>query len=270
MRIAVKVIPAIFFASFLFYATSQAKVLYGVSYGSNRDFPGGDYSQFYIESAEECLKRCVDDGKCAAFSFTPTSQSCRLKYYIPKVISVRGVVSGYKLSFENNKKNSSGKPIPVPGEPAIQILSNTNLPGNDFHSTLVNNVKECARICKENSQCRAITFSKDKKRCWLKDRFSVKMYSPDHISGIKQSEEVHYDEPPELNDPNMEIMRKTDIPGGDYKQVYLDNARKCSKVCAEDDNCDAFTYFKSFKMCKLKSFQPKPIRKKGATSGIKR
>lgn len=254
---SVTIILPIFFVSLVFSTTTHAKVLYGVSLGSNMDLPGGDYAQFYIHNAEECLKMCANEDKCAAYSFDRTSKNCRLKDSIPKSVPVRGMISGHKLSSKNNNKRKYVEPIPIPGNPAIEILPNTDLSGGDFRHTRVGNVKKCAQICKESTLCKAFTFDTAKEMCWLKDSISEKRYSTGHISGQKSI-------------PDIEIMKQTDVPGGDYLQAYQENVRECANVCTKDEICDAFTYVKATKLCKLKTFQPKPIWKKGNISGIKR
>lgn len=261
----------IFFAAFLFPPAAQTKVLYGFSYGSNRDLPGGDYSQFNINSAEECLKKCANDNKCAAYSFNRTSHNCFLKEFIPESVSVRGIISGYKLSLNNKGKKNYIDPTPVPRAPTLEILSNTKLPGGDLYYRHTENVKKCAQICRDNTRCKAFTFDINKRMCWLKDRISKKRYySQGFTSGVKNSADLHIAVPPEPGSPDMEIMNQTDVPGGDYLQTYQENVRECSNVCRKDKICDVFTYVESTKLCKLKSFHPNPIRKNGNISGIKR
>jgi hypothetical protein len=71
------------------------------------------------------------------------------------------------------------------------ILSNKNLPGNDYKNLEIKNFDACRDICHAEGRCQAWTFVKPgiqgpSAHCWLKDKVPTAVGSPCCDSGTKE------------------------------------------------------------------------------------
>lgn len=81
----------------LFVSSAHAKVEYGIGYGGNRDYEGGNYATFTVKDLDECLKKCAADPQCKAFAYAESANACALKNIVGKEIRVPGMVAGKKM-----------------------------------------------------------------------------------------------------------------------------------------------------------------------------
>ncbi len=88
---------AIALVSGLFISSVNAKVLYGVSVGGNRDYIGGDYANFKVKDLDECVKKCSEDTRCKVFAYADPTKTCALKEKIGEEVRSPGMQSGHKL-----------------------------------------------------------------------------------------------------------------------------------------------------------------------------
>ena len=68
-----------------------------VSYDTQR--PGGDYTRFPADSAQQCAQRCVQDARCVAFDYTTVDYYCYLKTWSPPARRYRDIIYGVKRPF---------------------------------------------------------------------------------------------------------------------------------------------------------------------------
>lgn len=61
------------------------------------NLPGADYAHFRVKKAEKCSKSCLNDSKCAAFTFNRSAKMCWLKSGRPSERYQAGYVSGIKV-----------------------------------------------------------------------------------------------------------------------------------------------------------------------------
>ena len=88
---------AIFIVLALFVSSAHAKVLYGIAFGGNRNYEGGDYTHFPVKDLDECIKRCAGDVRCKTFAYADTTKACVLKEVIGKEVRLPGITAGQKL-----------------------------------------------------------------------------------------------------------------------------------------------------------------------------
>jgi len=74
---------------------------------------------------------------------------------------------------------------------ADMILSNQNLPGNDYKNLEIQDFDACRNICRDERRCQAWTFVKPgiqgpSAHCWLKDKVPTAVRSPCCHSGTKE------------------------------------------------------------------------------------
>lgn len=149
------------------------------------DIPGGDYNSIQnVVSVEQCVNFCSGDSRCRAFSYTQSQQTCWLKDRINRSVRTPGVVSGSKLSAPSNPSPAVDPDLRRPM--AMEIMRGTDLPGYDFLNFVVPNYKKCAKACDKTDRCKAFTFNKVTKICWLKYRKPNPMKKRGSVSGVKR------------------------------------------------------------------------------------
>ncbi len=180
-------IISLFVVVIMLSSTSQAKVLYGVSVGGNRDYPGGNYAEFRAHSLDECVMTCSDDGRCAAFAYHPPSRTCWLKDRISEPVRSPGMKSGRKLSVGGHNSHPGRHISPPPSQtaPDMEIMYETDLPGSDYHHLPANNERECSKVCMGDRNCRAFTYNRVSHRCFLKRSHPRPVYNGEAVSGIR-------------------------------------------------------------------------------------
>lgn len=68
-----------------------------LSYDTQR--PGGDYTRFQAQSAQQCSRRCQQESRCVAFDYTTSDYFCYLKSWEPPARKYRGIISGVKRRY---------------------------------------------------------------------------------------------------------------------------------------------------------------------------
>jgi hypothetical protein len=150
----------------------------GLEYGTDR--PGSDYHSFDLPSArpEDCRDACMNDGRCAAFTFVnPGVQGpharCWLKNPVPNAGPNQCCVSGVKpVSYA-----AAPTPAPAPPPPSGGRLElNVDRPGSDYRSFDLPTADPmaCRNTCMGEAQCLAFTYVNPgvqgpNARCWLKN-----------------------------------------------------------------------------------------------------
>ena len=87
----------IFLVLALFVSSVQAGVKYGIDFGGNRNYVGGDYTHFPVKDVDECMKRCSEDVRCKTFAYADTTKACVLKDQIGEEVHTPGIVAGKKM-----------------------------------------------------------------------------------------------------------------------------------------------------------------------------
>lgn len=81
----------------LFVSPVHAGVLYGLAWGGNRDYVGGDYVNSKVKNLDECIKKCAKDKRCKAFAYADPAKACTLKDQVGKEVRSPGMMAGHKL-----------------------------------------------------------------------------------------------------------------------------------------------------------------------------
>ena len=81
----------------LFASAAYAGVLYGIAYGGNRNYVGGDYTHFPVKDLDECAQKCAADARCKTFAYADTTKACVLKEFIGKQVRTPGIIAGAKM-----------------------------------------------------------------------------------------------------------------------------------------------------------------------------
>ena len=148
----------------------KANALTTLRHLPDRDLPGGDYADFDVGGAAECVLACRDDAQCRAATYRKTTSTssvghCWLKNAVPNGV--------------DNSRFSSW--VKERGSEAMNISrANADLPGEDYvHIFPTGNETQATQICKDScgadSRCRAFAFVKAGVQspnavCYLKDK----------------------------------------------------------------------------------------------------
>lgn len=184
LKVAGKTLYVFVFLFCLHVSVASGAVINGMSVRGNMDIPGGDYDRIsHVRSVEQCVNYCAGDPRCRAFSYVAQSQTCWLKDRENKAVPARGIKSGNKLSPPSQPvQPDSGLRRPVAD---MEILHGTDLPGYDYLNFIAPNYKKCAKACKKSERCKAFTYNKVTKLCWLKYREPNPMKKRGSVSGVK-------------------------------------------------------------------------------------
>ena len=81
----------------LLVSSGYAGVKYGIDFGGNRNYVGGDYTHFPVKDVDECMKRCSEDARCKTFAYADTTKACVLKDRVGEEVRTPGIVAGKKM-----------------------------------------------------------------------------------------------------------------------------------------------------------------------------
>lgn len=226
----------------------------------NTDRLGEDYAHLPMNQAnpELCRQMCVDDRRCAAYTYskpTPGNKAvCHLKHSIsqpsPNNACISGVIVVRQMTYE-----------------AGVDITGYNV---DFTSYYLDRADPgiCSADCALNIRCQAFTYEGPnadhaKAQCWLKEGIPEPIQDAALVSGRTTFRTAVLEE-------------KTDRPGGDYTSFELDNPTSpevCKSYCLEDPKCTAFTFVQpgvqgDKAMCYLKNTIPAARSNSNCISGV--
>jgi hypothetical protein len=126
------------------------------TYEAKVDRWGSDYRSFYTQDSLVCQDRCLDESKCATWTYSHTQDRCWLKHSVPGPVENNATTSGVQYSFEPGIDRWGGDYAAFSLAP-------------DEDPTV------CWAACLEDSRCEAWTYVEPgtygdrNARCWLKD-----------------------------------------------------------------------------------------------------
>jgi CHAT domain-containing protein/peptidoglycan hydrolase-like protein with peptidoglycan-binding domain len=167
---------------------------------------------------------------------------------------------------------------PVPRS-QFQLFDNLDLPGYDYRDGMSDpalrgiGLDVCQASCAADLQCKAFTYNTSARVCFLKREAGGEATFSGAISGRRidmMSATTRVAAP-------MSFQRLTDqdLPQNDYRSGLGDPTLKgipleaCESRCLSDNQCSAYTYNSSARVCFLKSDASSPVAFAGAYSGIK-
>jgi hypothetical protein len=152
-------------------------------------------------------------------------------------------------------------------EGAYRKYENRDLNGGDI-ATLKNVAlaESCETSCKQNPQCRAYSFDKWNRYCFLKSQIGVLRLDPRSITGVRE------DVPsPAMASGGitMERYRKRGFPGSGYKFATVAQYEACEAACQGEEACVAYTFKKVERVCRLFATAGEYMPEVGSDSGAK-
>ena len=155
------------------------------------DFYGADIFKGHTTDAVQCAATCLENSQCVAFTFNVnpkivTGPNCFLKDGL-------GRLDLYPDAFSGLFFWSDTGPAPVFDvgviDPKSDVVSDGDIQGNDLGSRPLagaDTVEECRVACLEQQSCKAFSFAKKQKQCWLKDSGTPLIYSSGTVSAVKR------------------------------------------------------------------------------------
>lgn len=194
------------------------------------DRPGLDYASFssspFATTSFDCDARCRADDRCRAWALSTTANRCYLKAGVPPARAAAGVTSGL-------------------GPRTVAA----RFDGHDLTSLTVARVEQCQQACGANAQCQAFTWERSSGFCVLKSAIGPRTPCGTCESGHVDRGTVGYDR-----------------PGSDYAFDTVADRAACTRLCAEDARCLAYTFVDSNRGCWRKDGVPWPVATAGMTS----
>lgn len=161
---------------------------------------------------------------------------------------------------------------PPPAAPPPKVVSyrtyeNRDI-GSDHASKLRNyDLQTCVAACRKKENCKAYTFDKWNRVCYLKSTIGDFKLNPRSSSGLR--EDVRVPRAPS-GDVTMERYPSRAFPGSGYKSVKSDGPDACEISCRSEDACVAFTFRLDEGSCHLFRSTGEYFRNELADSGGKR
>lgn len=148
-------------------------------------------------------------------------------------------------------------------ERVFQSINNYDVIGFDYRS--VKNVSEyqCRAACDGDRYCKATTYNKKARYCFLKTGAALIVRNYDASASIagELSSQVMMS--------TFTIVSGRDSVGGDYARMRNTTFVACYAACEQDSQCKAFSYVRRKKQCWLKSALGQTLREPGVELGVR-
>jgi tetratricopeptide (TPR) repeat protein len=155
-------------------------------------------------------------------------------------------------------------PMNQTGSFAIHI--NYDLEGGDLKQLKYQDQSDCAAACQSEGDCRAYTFDKWNRWCFLKSSLGTLRLEPKCVSGTREGAGTPT---PASSAVIVERYRNKAFPEGGEASTFAEY-QQCETSCRDDASCVAFTYFKASGQCRLLTEADEYFSNSDADSGVKR
>lgn len=172
---------------------SYAKLPTRIAIYAGLDFFGADISSASVSDAPACAARCFQmGGQCRAFTFNMLTSPSRGPNCFLK--AGRGEVDGNSAAF-SGELLARADPAPRSMtlsiiDPQADLYRDVDVPGMDLSSRPSGASTEfsCRRECVGDDRCRAFTFLRNSRQCWLKSGVGNVRSMTDAVSGAKRAQ----------------------------------------------------------------------------------
>lgn len=220
-----------------------------------QDRRGNDYTSFRARDLEDCQRSCRQEDRCQAYTFIRSSRECFLKDRVNNPQRNGGAVTGYKTD----------RPFPDgDGGRGLTEEAGQDRRGSDYDSFRVRDLSDCQRECRQDDRCRAYTFIRSSRECFLKDRVNSAQRNGDAVTGYKTDDSYSGGGGWRLTE-EVGLDRK----GNDYTSFRVRDLADCKRECRQDDRCQAYTFISGSRECFLKDRINSAQRNGGAVTGYK-
>jgi hypothetical protein len=146
------------------------------------------------------------------------------------------------------------------------VFENHDLHGGDFRTLKNIEGKACSAACRANQQCKAYSFDRWNRWCFLKSNVANLSFEPSSLSGVVKALGR-----PASSDAVLRIERRPAkaFSGSHFRKNAATTTELCEAACGSDQQCVGFTFSKSTRVCKLFDDIETIVSEGDALSGLK-
>jgi cell division protein FtsB len=170
--------------------------------------------------------------------------------------SLCGTIDAHYAVLSSSSPNSGAE---------FTTYDSSDIYGGDFQKIANSELKACADSCLSDARCKAYSFDKWNRVCFLKGHVGPLLLEPSSFTGVRAGIRI------ERATSAAEVEKRTNraVAGLMYASRSTTGADACQQLCANDAKCVSFSYVK-VKQCRLYSTVDDYIAQAGVESGIKR
>jgi hypothetical protein len=122
--------------------------------------------------------------------------------------------------------------------------------GGDYSEVKDGTQPACEEKCRTDAQCKAYSFDRWNRICYLKSSVGMVRLDPRIVSQVLASLKLTE----QSSEPVMVPKRNKGFPDAGYTQSKTDNYDKCNSLCLMDQDCSGFNYRQTDHVCTLIQF----------------
>lgn len=123
------------------------------------DAIGFDYATLRNVSYNQCKRECATDGACQAVTYNQRYNVCFLKSNALVLVRNSDAAAAYDTSLAADMLITD-----------FSVYANTDAPGGDYNRIRNADFVSCTIRCLTDGRCRAFSYVRKTKDCWMKDR----------------------------------------------------------------------------------------------------
>jgi len=157
--------------------------------------------------------------------------------------------------------------LKTPSGARYKLYENRDLDGGDFDTLKNIDLDKCASVCSADTRCRAYSFDKWNRFCFLKnDIKSPLRLDPRSVTGVREDIQAP---PLATTSPKIEHYHNRAFPGAGYKALQTGQSETCEAACRGQDRCVAYTFHTKDRVCHLFDATTEYLPAAGSESGAK-
>jgi len=164
-----------------------------------------------------------------------------------------------------DRKESASPPVGAGAFRALVTYINRDIDGRDYRVLRDQSLAGCESQCKADARCRAYTFNKWERVCFLKSSVTVARVEPRGISGVRATQQIRTS----LRPPTIERLPSRQFPSQPYRSQEAADYDGCARACAADQSCLGFNFVKVDGSCALIATLDKTVPGNGTDAGMK-
>lgn len=142
--------------------------------------------------------------------------------------------------------------------------------GDDYASFGVRALGDCQDACRNDSRCRAYTWSSYDRKCWLKSSVNEAERASGMVTGYKtRGSGGGWDGGGWDGRDRLTTERGVNRAGSDYRSFYARGLEDCQDACSRESRCQAYAYNLRDRTCYLKDRVPSGRSNADVVSGYK-
>jgi PAN domain len=145
---------------------------------------------------------------------------------------------------------------------------NADIFGGDYQRTERSDLKTCAASCESDARCKAFSYDKWNRVCFLKGQVGSLLLEPSSVTGVRAGTEIRR----AASTVQVEKQTNRSFVGKVSATKASANFQECQRLCLtmSEAECVTFSYIKAGNECRLYSSVEGHNARSGIESGVKR